>query len=86
MVKDAPGMMPPKQDILNQIPPEWMSTLKPYVEHEYEAMDSPTYHMFKDLVCGNVDKESVVDGRAECGFLVNGLSFTLMVICTIFKL
>ena len=86
MVEDAPDMLPPKQSLLNAIPNEMMSTVYPYVEYPYEAMDSPAYHMFKNLVCGNVDKASVESGRAECGFLVNGLSISLLVICTIFKL
>ena len=86
MVEDAPGMLPPKQSLLNEIPNEMMSTVNPYVEYPYEAMDSSAYHCFKDLVCGNVDKASVEGGWAECGFLVNGLSISLLVICTIFKL
>ena len=51
-----------------------------------ELLASPGYHCFKDLVCGNVDKESVESGWTPCGFLVNGLSISLLVICTIFKL
>ena len=51
-----------------------------------ELLASPGYHCFKDLVCGNVDKESVEGGWTPCGFLVNGLSISLLVICTIFKL
>ena len=90
MVEDAPMMLhqtlPPKQILLDVIPDEMVSTVQPYVEYPYEAMDSSAYHCFKDLVCGNVDKASVEGGWAECGFLVNGLSISLLVICTIFKL
>ena len=53
---------------------------------ENDILSSSGYHCFKDLVCGNVDKESVESGWTPCGFLVNGLSISLLIICTIFKL
>ena len=53
--------------------------------YSLEEQDSG-YHCMKDLVSGDVDKADVEDASTTCGFLVNGISFGLLLIHAILKL
>ena len=50
----------------------------------YQAERDPAYHCMKSLVCGELDFETVEAGT-PCGFLINGLSFGIFILCAILK-
>jgi len=51
----------------------------------YQWRRDPAAYCMKSLVCGELDFETVEAGF-PCGFLINGLSFGLFILCAIFKL
>jgi len=50
----------------------------------YQWKRDPAAHCMKSLVCGELDWETVEAGT-PCGFLINGLSFGLFILCAILK-
>ena len=50
----------------------------------YKWERDPAAHCMKSLVCVDLDFETVEAGTT-CGFLINGLSFGLFILCAIFK-
>jgi len=51
----------------------------------YHGYRDPAYQCMKSLVCGDVDRKMVESGDQTCGFLINGLSFGLFILCAILK-
>ena len=50
----------------------------------YQWKRDPAAHCMKSLVCGELDLMAIEAGQT-CGFIINGLSIGIFILCSILK-
>ena len=72
----------PLKELCEIIQSEEASNAMEMIGYQWER--DPAAHCMKSLVCGELDWMAIEAGQT-CGFLINGLSFGLLILCAILK-